>query len=89
MHTTQQPEIIEKRRFAGRRQVLADSAAQEQDQDDRRGDPEGPVQVGVALEHVEEVGAGEQGGPAARQDSRGVDIEELRVEGHGPEEALR
>ena len=67
---------------------LANGSAQEQDQDHRCRDPEGTVQIRVALEHVQEVRARVQGRPAPCQNSRGVDIEELRVERDGPEEPL-
>lgn len=36
-------------------QILRDGAGEEQDDDDGGGDPEGAVQVGVAVKHVEEV----------------------------------
>lgn len=89
VRTAEQREVVGKRSLIAVRQILADSAAEEEDQDDRRRDPEGPVEVGVALEHVEEVGAGEERSPAAGQDGRRVHVEELGVEGDGPEEALR
>lgn len=69
-------------------EVLADRSAEEENQDDGCGDPERPVEIGVALEDIEEVGARVQGGPAPRKNGRGVDIEILCVEGDGPEEAL-
>lgn len=72
-------------------QVLADGAGEEEDEDDGGGDPEGPVEVRVAVEDVEEgsVGEGQEGGEAAVQDGGGVDVEELGVEGEGPEVAFR
>jgi hypothetical protein len=70
-------------------QILANGTAEEEDEDDRSGDPKGSVEVRVAVEDVEEVCTRVERGPAARQDGRGVDIKELGVEGHGPEEALR
>lgn len=63
-------------------------APQEQNQHHRRGDPERPVQIRVTLQHVEEVRARVQRRPAPLQDGGGVDVEELRVEGQRPEEAL-
>lgn len=48
-HTTQQPEIIRKTFAAALRQVFADGAAEEEDKDNGRRDPERPVQVRVAL----------------------------------------
>lgn len=89
IHTTQQLEIIRERPGAVIREVLADGAAEEQDQDDGGGDPEGAVEIGVPLEHVEEVVAREQGGPAAREDGARVDVEELRVERQRPQVPLR
>jgi hypothetical protein len=87
-HTTQQPKVIRKRSRSRGGKILANSAAQEQDEHHRGRNPERPVQVRVPLEHVQEIGAREQRRPAAAQHSRGVDVEELRVEGEGPEEAL-
>lgn len=89
VRTAEQREVVGKPSLIGVSQILADGAAEEQDQDHRCRDPEGSVEVRVALEHVEEVGAGEERGPAAGQDGRCVDVEELGVEGDGPEEALR
>jgi hypothetical protein len=85
----QQPEVIGKGGVMLGRQVLADGAAEEEDENDRGGNPKGPVEVRVAVENVEEVCARVERGPAARQYGRGIDVEELGVEGHGPEEALR
>lgn len=69
-------------------QVLADSACQEQDHNDGCRDPEGSVEVRVALEDIEEVLAGVQRGAAAGEDLVGVNVEELLVEGNAPEEAF-
>jgi hypothetical protein len=74
--------------LARAREVLADRARQEQDDNDGGRDPERPVEVRVALEDVEEVLARVQRGAAAREDLGGVDVEELLVEGDAPEEAL-
>lgn len=73
-----------------RSEVLAYGAGEEEDEDDGGGDPEGPVEVGVPVENVEEGGVreGEEGGEAAVQDGGGVDGEELGVEGEGPEVAF-
>lgn len=56
--TAQQLEVVRERDVTGVREVLADGAAEEEDEDDGGRDPEGPVEVGVALEDIEEVGAG-------------------------------
>ena len=69
-------------------EVLADGAGDEEDEADGGGDPKGPVEVRVAVEDVEEVGPRVEGGTAAAEDFGGVDIEELGVEGEGPEEAF-
>lgn len=73
---------------AGAGEVLADGACDEEDEDDGGGDPEGAVEVGVAVEGVEEGGARVEGGEAAVQDGGGVDVEELGVEAEGPEVAF-
>ena len=52
--------------LAGTREVLADRAGQEEDDNDSGRDPERPVEVRVALEDVEEVLAWVQRGAAAR-----------------------
>lgn len=88
IRTTKQFEVIDERFLSCRREVLAYSPSQEQDEHHRRRNPEGPVQVGVALEHVEEVGPREQGRPAPLQNGRCIDVKELRVEVYRPEEAL-
>ena len=72
--------------FAG--EILADGAGDEEDEADGGGDPEGPVEVRVPVEDVEEVGARVEGSAAAAEDFGGVDVEELGVEGEGPEEAF-
>lgn len=73
-------------------QFVADGPRQEQNHHDGRGDPEGPVQVGVAVHDVEErwcVGdEGQDGRPAPVQHRRGVDVEVLRVERQRPEHVL-
>lgn len=66
-------------------EVLVYCAGEEQYDYDGGGDPHGAVQVRVALEHVEEVGARVQRRGAAAQDFGGVDVEGLRVEGERPE----
>lgn len=71
-----------------RSQLPTNRARHEQDEDDGGGDPERPVQIRVALQDIEEVGAWVQCGPAAFEHLVGVDVEELRVEGDGPEEFL-
>ena len=68
--------------------VLRDGGGEEEDEDDGGSDPDGAVEVRVAVEDVEEVGAGEEGGAGAAEDFGGVDVEELGVEGEGPEEAF-
>lgn len=71
------------------REVATDRPCQEQDDHHGSRDPERAVQVGVPVQHVEEVAAREDGGPASAQDLGGVDVEELRVEGEGPEVVFR
>lgn len=70
------------------RQVRTNRARQEQYQCHRRRDPDGAVKVRVAIKHVEEVRAREDGRVAAADDLVGVDVEELLVERDAPEEAL-
>jgi hypothetical protein len=67
------------------REVLVDRPRQEEDNDDGCRDPHGPVEIGVAFEYVEEVGARVDGRGAAAEHFIGVDVEGLRVEGEGPE----
>lgn len=87
--TAEQSEIVGKRCPLAIGKILAHSSTKEQNQHNGRRDPEGPVQVRVTLQDIQEVGAGEERGPASRQNSRGVDIEELCVKGDGPQEPLR
>lgn len=70
------------------RQILTDGASEEQDEHDRGGDPKRAVQVRITLQDIQEVRAGKQRRPAPREHGGGVDVEELRVEGEGPEVAL-
>ena len=70
-------------------QILRYSACQEEDDYDSRCDPEGPIEVGVALEDIKEVLARVYGAAAAVEDLIGVDVEELLVEGYAPEVAFR
>lgn len=86
--TTQQPKVIDKRILPRRSQVLAYGPAQEQDEHHRRGNPERPVQIRVAFEHVEEVGSREEGRPAPLQHGRCVYVEKLLVEADRPQETL-
>jgi hypothetical protein len=86
--SAQQLEIICEMLFPRARQVLADSARQEQDHNYGRCYPEGPVEVWVAFEDVEEVLARVEGGAAAGEDLVRVDVEELLVEADAPEETL-
>jgi hypothetical protein len=74
--------------LARAREVLTNCTRQEQNHDDSGRDPEWSVEVGAALEDVEEVLARVERGAAAREDLGGVDVEELLVEGDAPEEAL-
>lgn len=46
-------------------EVLANGAGQKQDEDDGGGDPEGAVEIGVAVQDVEEGATGYEGGEAA------------------------
>lgn len=68
--------------------ILGDGAAEEEDEDDGGGDPEGAVEIWVAVEDVEEVCAGVEGNATAAKDFGGVDVEELGVEGERPKVAL-
>ncbi len=70
-------------------QVLADGPRQEEDEDDGRGDPEGAIEIRVAVQDVEEGATGHEGGETAVEDVGGIDGEELGVEGEGPEVAFR
>ena len=69
-------------------EVSVNIPREKQHENNRGRDPERAVQVGVAIKHVQEVRARVQRGAAAAQDFVGVDVEELRVEAEGPEEAL-
>ena len=71
-----------------RRQLPTNRTRHEQDKHDRRCNPEWPVEVGIALQHIEEVGARVQRCPAPLEHFICVDVEELRVEGDAPEEFL-
>ena len=62
------------------RQILINRSSQEENDNNRCGDPDRAVEIWVPLEHVEEVGAWVQGGGAAAQDFGGVDVEGLGVE---------
>lgn len=84
--SAQKPEVIRKVLFARARQILADSASQEQDHHDRCCDPEGAVEVRVAFKDIEEVLARIERGAAAGEDLGCVDVEELLVEVYAPEE---
>ena len=86
-------EVVREMRSILSGQVLRYRSGEEEDDDDGGGDPEGPVEVGVAVQDVEEGRGvweeGEEGGAAAAQHGGGVDVEELGVEGEGPEVAFR
>ena len=69
-------------------EVLADCPCEEEDEDDGCSDPEGAVEIRVAVQDVQKGAAGEEGGEAAVEDGSGVDVEELGVEGEGPKEAF-
>ena len=84
----QEAEIVGEVLFAVVGEVLADGAGDEEDEDDRGGDPEGAVEIRVAFEGVEERGARVEGGGAAGEHGGGVDVEELGVERKGPEVAF-
>lgn len=64
---------------------MADCTGEEEDHDDGCSDPDGTVEVGGAVESVEEgCGVGEErekSGTTAVQDRCGVDVEVLGVEG--------
>ena len=79
----QQREIIPKQFIPAplRAQILGDGSREKKDEDDGGGDPEGPVEIRVAVEDVEEVGSRVEGDAAAAEHLGGVDVEELRVEG--------
>ena len=69
-------------------EVLAYRARDEEDEDDRGRDPEGAIEIRIALQRVQEGSARIQGGETAGQNRGGVDVEELGVKGESPEEAL-
>ena len=75
--------------LAGVSQLPVDGAGQKQDHDDGGGDPERAVQVRIAFQCVEEVGARVQRRPASFRHFRRVHVEVLRVEVDAPEVALR
>lgn len=85
----QQAEIVHEARAMTAGQILRHGARDEQDEDDRRRDPKGPVQIRVAVQHVEEGEPRVERRHAASQHFGRVDVEVLRVEGERPEEALR
>lgn len=87
--TGEEFEIILEMFSVFRGQLVGDGTGEEEDDHDSGGDPERPVQVRIAVQGIEE-GWGlrqerEEGVPTTGQHSRGVDVEELRVEGQGPE----
>ena len=55
---------------------------------DRRSYPKRAVEVGIAFHDVQEVLAGVEGAADAVEEGRGVDVEELLVEGYAPEVAF-
>lgn len=69
-------------------QVAGNRAGEEENEDDGGGDPEGPVQVRVAVQDVEEGRARVEGRLAAAQDLGRIDVKVLRVEGERPQEAF-
>lgn len=75
-------------RLALAREILIYGSGEEEDDDDGGRDPDGAVEVGIALEHVEEVGARVDGCGAPAENFIGVDVEGLRVEGERPEVVL-
>ena len=69
-------------------EVLRDCASDEENEDDSSSDPEGAVEIGVAIEDVKEVGAWVDRHATTAQDLRGVDVKKLGVKGERPEIAL-
>ena len=69
-------------------EVLADGAGDEEDEDDGGSDPEGAVEIRVSIEGVKEGRAWVESGEAAVENGGCVDVEELCVEGEGPEVAF-
>ena len=86
--SAQQLKVVPKVLLARRRQPVAYASREEEDNHDGRRDPERTVQIGVAVEDIEEVCAREERGSAAAQDFGGIDVEELRVERDAPEVAF-
>ena len=84
----QQLKVVCKMRLPLARQILIYRAGEEENDDDGRRDPDGAVQIRIALQHVEEVCTRVYGGCAAAQDLVRVHVEGLRVEGQRPEEVL-
>lgn len=74
--------------FAATREVLGDGAGEEEDHDDGSSDPEGAVEVWIAIKDVEEWRPWVEGGSTSVKDCAGVDVEVLRVEADGPEAVL-
>lgn len=62
-------------------QIEGDGAGEEEDEDDGGRDPEGSIEIRVPIQDVEEGGARIEGSGAAAEHVRGVDVEELGVEG--------
>jgi len=67
---------------------MGDGAGDEEDEDDGGGDPEGAVEVGVAIKGIKKGRARVEGGEATMENGGGIDIKKLRVEGEGPEVAF-
>src|SRR5688572_26894445 len=86
--TTQQTKIIRKRRISMLPNRLANRSAQEQNQHHRSRNPKRSIQIRIPLQHIQEVRPGIQRRPTTRQNSRGINVKELRVERDGPEETL-
>ena len=71
------------------RQILTDRTRQEQNHHHRRRDPKRPVQIRIAIQHVQEICAREQSRARTAQHLGSVDVEELGVELNGPQVAFR
>lgn len=56
--TTKQSEVIRKMILSFSTEILTDGASQEEDHDDRRRDPDGTIEVRVAIEDIQEVSPG-------------------------------
>ena len=67
------------------RQTLTHRARQEQYHDHRRCDPEWTIEIRVTVKHIQKVAAREDGGSASPEHIIRIDVEELSVEGDGPE----